>query len=166
MNAQDYKKLASAKRTVYDLPLPSGAVWKVIDPPLQQFIATGRIPVGLAAQMASIAERNNSDPEATGMAMVKELGTENLLKNLEFGRDLLLHSVIEPRISNASPTPEDAIAPEDILPEDFEFVLGWALSGGKSGAGLKFFRTKRSKSAMDRTGKQGHGGKSVESSES
>jgi hypothetical protein len=143
MNAQDYKQMASAKQgsALIDVTLPSGAVWKLKEPPIQQFVMAGKLPASLAAKMAAIAKKHEGNKDATGKAMVSEIGTEGLMKNLEFGRDLLLHCAVEPRISIESPVPDDAIAPEDILPEDFEFLIGWVMSGGKSGASLGTFRS-------------------------
>jgi hypothetical protein len=157
MNAKDYKKLASAKQgdMVQEVTLPSKAVWKMLEPPIKQFVMAGKLPASLAAKMAGIAQRHEG--EVDGEAMLKELSREDLMKNLEFGRDLLLHCAVEPRISLAVPLPEDAIAPEDILPEDFEFLLGWVMSGGKSGEGLGTFRGERHESTVDSSDDAGNG---------
>jgi len=141
MKAQDYKKLAAEKsdKIIHDVELPSGAVWKLIEPPVQQFIMAGKLPAALTAKLAAVAKRNNG---VTGSDLLKELSEEDLLHNLEFGRDLLIHCAVEPRIA-IYPKDENEIGPEDILPEDFNFLLNWCFSGGKSGESLSTFREER-----------------------
>jgi hypothetical protein len=140
MNAEDYKKLASAKRLeTFDVETPSGAVWKMREPPIEQFIIAGKLPASLAAKMASVVGRSGGDKDSASKAMLTELEPEDLMNNLTFGRDLLLYCAVEPRIS-LSPTDENEIAPEDILPDDFMFLISWVMTGGKSGAALSNFR--------------------------
>lgn len=141
--AKNYKQLASAKRqeeTVHDVTLPSGAVWKMADPPIQRFIATGKLPQGLVTKMTAIAKRTGGDPGETGKEMLKNLSPEDMVSTLFFVRDLLQYCARDPKISTETPTPDDAIAPEEIIPEDFEFLSNWVLSGGNAGSGLGTFR--------------------------
>lgn len=138
MNANDYRKLASAKRAeAMDVTLPSGAVWKLCEPPIQQFVLAGKLPSSMAAKLAKIAQDGNAD----GKAVLPNLDPEELMGALAFGRDLLLHCAVKPQIS-LNPIGEDQIAPEDIMPEDFTFLLNWVLSGGKSGESLTNFSEK------------------------
>lgn len=138
MNASDYKKLASAKRAeAMDVELPSGAVWKLREPPIQQFVLAGKLPSAMAAKLAKIAQENNNDA-AGRKAIMSSLDSDELIGALSFGRDLLLHCAVEPVIS-LNPTSDDQIAPEDIMPEDFTFLMNWVLSGGKSGESLDNF---------------------------
>lgn len=146
MKASEYrKKMASAGRsseTIHDVKLPSGCVWKLKEPPIQQFIVSGKLPASLAAKMAQVSTANGGDQTAVSEALKQELTPEDFTNSLAFGRDLLLFCAVEPRIS-LNPTFEDEIAPEEIDPEDFDFLLGWVISGGKSGSGLGLFRSKR-----------------------
>jgi hypothetical protein len=139
MNAKQYQELASGKRSeATEVTLPSGAVWKLREPPIQQWIVSGKLPSALAAKMAQAASNGGADDP---QQMLQQLTPEDLLSNLEFGRDLLLFCAVEPRIT-LGPTNENAIAPEDILPEDFAFLMSWVLSGGVTGEGLSTFRPK------------------------
>jgi hypothetical protein len=141
MNASDYKKLASAKRTeavVFDVELPSGSVWKLREPPIEQFILAGKLPASLTSKMAGLAKANGNSVQAQKDLLAK-LTPEDIMSNLEFGRDLILYCAVEPQIS-LHPTNDDQIAPEDILPDDFMFLVNWVLSGGKSGGSLETFR--------------------------
>lgn len=137
MNANDYRKLASAKRAeAMDVELPSGAVWKLREPPIQQFIMAGKLPTSMAAKLAKLAKESDS---ADGRkAVLNSLDPGELVTALAFGRDLLLSCAVEPVIS-LNPTSDTEIAPEDIMPEDFTFLMNWVLSGGKSGESLDTF---------------------------
>jgi hypothetical protein len=135
MKAQDYRKLSTKKAdTLIDVTLPSGAVWKLRQPPIQQFIAAGKLPSSLVGKLAAAAA-TDSDPNAA----VKTLNPTELIQSLEFSRDLLLACAVEPRIS-LNPKSDDEIAPEEILPEDFQFLMKWVIQGGKVGESLSTFR--------------------------
>jgi hypothetical protein len=144
MNAKDYKKLASQKRTeevLHDVPVPSGGVWKMREPPIEQWVLAGKLPGSLVSKMAAAAG-TNGDLDAAKKGLLQTLKPEDLLNSLEFGRDLLLYCAVEPRIKmDADPESETEIAPEDILPEDFPFLINWVLTGGKTGESLESFRS-------------------------
>ncbi len=138
MKASEYRKLAKASDTdgVFDLTLPSGAVFKVKRPPSQQWILAGRLPSSLAEKLTGIQDSSGGvDLERAQ----KTLSPGETIKMLEFGRDLLLYAVVEPKIS-IDPQGEEEIAPEDILPEDFNFLYQWAMSGGEEAKVLENFR--------------------------
>lgn len=142
MKASDYRKLASAKRAeapIFDVSLPSGAVWQLREPPIQQWVLSGKLPASLTAKMAAAANQNNS--EDAQKAIVAQLTPEDLINNLAFGRDLLLYCAVNPRIvPNANPENEDEIAPEEILPDDFSFLINWVMVGGDPSSRLDTFR--------------------------
>jgi hypothetical protein len=128
-----YKQIIEARRAqdhVQDLTLPSGSTWKVSDPPLAHFMSAGKLPPALVEKMVAIAKESGGDPQAVLQITAKRLGPDDMVSFLIVTRDMLLHCVREPRISTETPTPEDAIAPEDILPEDFAFLRDWMWSGG------------------------------------
>ncbi len=141
MKASDYKKLASAKRTemvTFDVTLPSGCVWKLREPPIKQYVLAGKLPAAFAGKMASLAKKTGADATAARQAMADSLSPQDLMDSLEFGRDLLLFCAVEPQIA-LKPISDNQIAPEDILPEDFDFLINWVLSGGTSGESLGTF---------------------------
>lgn len=140
MNVKEYKK----RKKVIDVLTPSGDVWKMRLPPIQQFIMAGKLPASLANKMALAANKGGSKEE-----ILESLETEDILKNLEFCRDVLMYCAVEPRIvANADPDSETEIAPEEIDPEDFEFLLLWVMTGGKLGASLDNFRSESNESAL------------------
>lgn len=139
MNAKEYKKLAAKKRLttdIYDLQLPSGAIWKLRKPPIEQFIMAGKLPTALVARMAKAAKK---DAEATDV--MRDLSADEMVASLEFGRDLLLYCAVEPAIA-LNPKGENEIAPEDILPDDFLFLINWLITGGRAGESLNTFPAK------------------------
>jgi len=145
MNASDYKKLASAKRTeieTFDVEVPSGAVWKLREPPIQQFVLAGKLPATLVTKMAEAAQKaaNNGDLEAAKKEFFETLTHEDILTNLAFGRDLLLYCAVEPKITLDGTDSDETIKPEEILPDDFMFLISWCMKGGKSGDSLNTFR--------------------------
>lgn len=144
MNAEEYKKLASAKRVedaAIDVTLPSGCVWKLKEPPIQQWVIAGKLPSSLVAKMASAAQNasNNGTSDVAMKEFAEQLTPEDIMNNLAFGRDLLLHCAVEPRITPDG-VGENAIRPEDILPDDFMFLINWVMRGGRSGESLDNFR--------------------------
>lgn len=142
MSANNYKQMASASQNtekIFDVTVPSGFVWKLREPPLKAFILAGKLPAALTAKMADIHSRFHGDFEGAQRASIEELTGEEVLANLEFARDMLLLSAVEPKIA-IKPANEDEIAPEEILPEDLEFLIGWVMAGGKSGEDLSTFR--------------------------
>lgn len=150
MNAKEYRKLVSEKQTeipLFDVTLPSGAVWKLKEPPIQQFVLAGKIPASFAAKMARIAGKSGGNMAAAKETALKDLSADDLLDSLAFGRDLLLYCAVSPKIS-LDPKTEDEIAPEEIHPEDFTFLINWVMKGGNSGDSLSNFRSKRRKPAV------------------
>lgn len=138
MNAKDYKKLASAKRAeAVKVELPSGGTWKMRELPIQQFMLAGKLPTALATRMAEIAANKDGDK---GESILATLSPDELVAIMLFARDALVFCAVEPRIST-TPTGDDEIGPEDILPEDFEFLTNWVLTGGKTGESLNTFRS-------------------------
>lgn len=144
--AEKYRNLAAKKRSegvLHSLTLPSGAVWKLREPPLQQFIVAGNLPASLLKKMFSAARNAGlSDASAESCeALVKAFTADELVVQLEFARDLILYCSVEPKIS-LDPQNDNELAPTDILPEDFEFLKNWVMNGGRAGSSLTTFRTR------------------------
>lgn len=148
MKATDYKKHSQKKQITEDVPLPSGAVFKMRLAPIQQWTTTGVLPASLAVKMETVAKAKNA---AEANAVVLEHFTEqDFIDSQSVGRRMLEYCCIEPKVYIAKPgepireLTDDEILPEDILPEDFEAIMKWIWSGGKQGASLaKFSRTSR-----------------------
>lgn len=143
MKVSEYRKAAKSQpETLHDVTLPSGFVWKLRTPPVQQFMLSGRLPKDLASKLVQIGKI--TDKAARQKAIAENLTPEELTQNLAFGRDLLLYCAVQPRIViDADPNSEDEIAPEEIDPVDFDFLLAWVMKAGDPGKTLGNFRKKR-----------------------
>lgn len=140
MKASDYKKLASKARVTYEVELPSGAVFKMADPPVQQWVMAGRLPTGLMAKMIAVAKDTAGGGEkAAAEAALAAMTEEEFVLQLTLGRELLFATVIEPRLS--ADGKGDTVAITDILPDDYTFLMKWIWSGGKQGGSLDTFRS-------------------------
>ena len=144
MKASEYRQriaVAGTSEKLHEVTLPSGFVWKLRTPPVQQFLLSGRLPKDLASKLVALDPIK--DKKKRLEAIEKSLSATELTQSLEFGRDLLLHCAVEPRIvANPDPDNDNEIAPEEIDPADFDFLLGWVMTGGSPGKILGNFRTK------------------------
>lgn len=145
MKASEYKKHALKKSEIFDVALPSGAVWKMRKPSLEPYIASGRLPATLTAKMLSAVKQAKGGGLSDDLKseLLEQLTVDEMIDNLAFGCELIAASAVEPRIvvkpdANGL-VPEDAILPTDILPEDFEYLLKWVMTGGVTGAGPSKF---------------------------
>lgn len=137
MKAQDYKKLARNREKIEELTLPSGAVFRVRAAPIAQWSTVGILPASLAAKMQAAAKA--TDIEGVAKQILATFTEKDFMQQQELGRKLLEYCCIEPKVAVNSEA-ADTISPEDILPEDFQFLMQWLWSGGKEAQGLETFR--------------------------
>ena len=141
--------MASAKQLVEDVPLPSGAVFKMRLAPIKQWVATGVLPASLAAKMQTAAQSGNT--EEVAKKVLASFTEEDFVAQQNLAKRLLEHCCVEPKVSVAADDP-DALQPEDIDPDDFEFLMKWIWSGGKSGESLGMFPEQRQQPAVAGSG--------------
>jgi hypothetical protein len=142
MKASEYKKLASEKQVVEELLLPSGAVFKMRVAPIQQWVTTGVLPASLTAKMQKASQTKEKD--AVNEYVLRHFTEQDFIDSQKVGKRMLEYCAVEPKVViNTEPgteLPDDAITPEDILPEDFEAIMKWIWAGGKQGESLASFR--------------------------
>lgn len=142
MKASEYKKLASAKQVVEEVPLPSGAVFKLRAAPIQQWVAVGLLPGSLAAKMQQLAK--TTDPQAQSDFVLQNFTEQDFVDSQNLGKRLLEFCAVEPKVIVAEEVAEsgndEAIGVNDILPEDFEAIMKWVWAGGSQGEALANFR--------------------------
>lgn len=139
MKASVYKKLASAKQVIEELTLPSGVgTFKMRTAPIPQWVATGVLPASLTAKMQELAKK--SDPNAANDYVVQHFTEKDFADQQGLGKRLLEYCCIEPKVVVSREPVGEEIAPEDILPEDFEVIMKWIWSGGRQGETLEKFR--------------------------
>jgi hypothetical protein len=144
MKASEYKKLASAKQVTEEVRLPSGAVFKMRLAPIQQWVATGIMPASLSAKMQQIVNDAKSEDDVTKRVLAT-FTEQDFIDQQKVGRRLLEYCAVEPkvRVDPAAEPDLDAIAPEDILDNDFRELMKWIWSGGRQGETLTKFRRKK-----------------------
>lgn len=121
MTASEYRaKRAQATQNdpTGEITLPSGAVFVCRRPPLQVWVAAGKIPQSFLSKMRT------ADPEAAAEQMSD---AENLAA-IKFVRDAILYAVVEPKLEPGTTDPEK-LDPADLDPEDFTFLSKWIMSG-------------------------------------
>lgn len=148
MKAEDYKKLAKKKEVVTeDVPLPSGAIFKMRPAPLQAWIAVGLLPASMAAMMDKAATAGGKQAEQIAKEAIKQFTIEDFEKTTSMGRKLLEYSCVEPRVC-VDGTDPDALGVEDIDPDDLSFLMKWVWSGGKAATVAANFRKGRQSASM------------------
>jgi hypothetical protein len=137
MKASDYKKHAQKHQKLETVPLPSGKSFIMRLAPIQQWVTTGILPASLAGKMQIAARAKDKNKAAA--AVLESFTEEDYAKQQELSRKLLEFCCVEPRIS-IDGSDAEALAPADLLPEDFEFLVEWCWSGGEAGKSLATFR--------------------------
>lgn len=121
MKASDYRERKEARRSAQPratLALPSGAEFVVTRPPLEVWIAAGKIPQSFLR--ASLG----ADADTAG----EEVSGEDTLASVIFLREALIAAVVEPRLVPGT-TREDELDPADLDPDDFQFLTNWIMRG-------------------------------------
>ncbi len=146
MANERYKLAVAGKKgeaKLHEVTLPSGFVWKLKEPPVQQFITAGKLPGSLVEKMVQInATYQGQDAATISAAVARVAEPSEVVAMMTFARDLLMHCAVDPRIV-IDGTGEDEIDPAEIDPEDFQFLMTWVWGGGKSGEVLTNFRQER-----------------------
>jgi len=146
MKASEYRKNVRGREQTAQLTLPSGAVFKVRRPPLQVWIAAGKVPQSF---LRAIIEAQDAGPNAD-----LNFTADETAGALEFVRTAILYAVVEPKLVVGA-SKSDELDPSELDPEDFAFLTDWIMKGSpgvpvqtKSGGevqveSLRRFRQKR-----------------------
>ena len=126
MKASEYRKKKAEKQESrpapkMELTLPSGAVFVVQRPPIEVWIAAGKVPQSLLKM--AMGDGSSSSP------IVEALSGDEVLASVEFTRDAILHAVVEPRLVVEATINSDELDPCEIDPDDFLFLQQWIMSG-------------------------------------
>ncbi len=133
--AERYRRLKADRQVeTFDFTSPSGMTWKLRKPDLQQFIASGLLPLELTAKMVK-AQKQGVAIES----VVEQLNLDEQVKLIQFNSALVKYCAVDPRIVE-TPTSGDEIAYIEVERDDYEAILAWANSGGGEATGLETFR--------------------------
>lgn len=120
MDAKDYRAKRDQQASLTaEIPLPSGAVFTLRRPPLQVWIAAGKIPQSFLTKM-----RGAADPNAAAAT----LSDDETMAALKFVRDAICYASVSPKIV-AGTTDDAELDPAELAPEDFQFLSQWVMAG-------------------------------------
>lgn len=145
MDLKQYKQLAEKRRAeepVFDVTLPTGMVFKMRKPPVEQWMIAGIVPTGALSRLPTLQKAMQEAGE-NGAAPPEAMADGFSL--IEFTRKLLFYACVSPRLS-LDPQDDDEIHPTDIAPEDFTFMVEWcnaSANGGEQVKSLSNFSKKR-----------------------
>ncbi len=120
MKASDYRQQRQAVELTGEVTLPSGAVFKMRRPPLDVWMAAGRIPQSFLRAML--------EAQQGGGGANVQFSTEETLDGLAFLAEAVVYSCVEPRVTMQSDDP-DVLSLSELDAEDFRFLTGWVQAG-------------------------------------
>ena len=119
------KARTGATTSTVILTLPSGFEIEARRIALANWLATGRMPQRFVTEVMKATRKGKA---LDGEKLAAALDGDDLLKMLEFMRDVVQSAVVSPRIVVGG-TGEDEIDPSEIPAEDFQFIFAWAMAG-------------------------------------
>ncbi|TXH18430.1 MAG: hypothetical protein E6R03_02210 [Hyphomicrobiaceae bacterium] len=118
MNATDYRAHCAASSPTADIPMPSGAVFTLRRPPLEVWMAAGKVPQSLLRRIAAAGDGNGKLDMAESLDVMQFLG------------EAMRAACVSPRLSpDAHPDDPEVLNPAELAPEDFEFLALWIARG-------------------------------------
>ena len=120
MNAREYRKRKQTAEAIGEIVLPSGAVFRMRRPPLDVWMASGRIPQSFLRAML--------EAQQGGAQAATQFSTEETLEGLTFLTEAVIYAAVEPRLAMQSDD-EEVLALSDLDPEDFRFLTSWIQAG-------------------------------------
>ena len=120
MKASEYRQRRQAVEAVGEITLPSGAVFRMRRPPLDLWMAAGRIPQSFLRAML--------EAQQGGAGASVQFSTEETLEGMAFLTEAVIYAAVEPKLALQSDDPEVLLL-ADLDPEDFRFLTGWIQAG-------------------------------------
>lgn len=120
MKASEYRKRRQAVEAIGEITLPSGAVFKMRRPPLDLWMAAGRIPQSFLRAML--------EAQQGGVNAQVQFSTEETLEGMAFLTEAVIYAAVEPQLALQSDDPEVLLL-SDLDPEDFRFLTSWIQAG-------------------------------------
>lgn len=120
MKASEYRQKRQAAEVTGDVTLPSGAVFKMRRPPLDLWMAAGRIPQSFLRAML--------EAQQGGAGASVQFSVEETLDGMAFLTEAVIYAAVEPRLALESDDPEVLLL-ADLDGEDFRFLTSWIQAG-------------------------------------
>lgn len=127
MSVAEYRRLKTkqqASQKTFEVESPSGMIWVLRLPNLENFLVSGTLPLALVEKMQQAKSDGLSEEDA-----YKQLSAKEQIKAIEFSAKILRHICVDPLIVD-NPQADNEISAEEITSEDFIFLLNWANTGG------------------------------------
>lgn len=120
MKASEYRKKKQKAELTGEITLPSGSVFKMRRPPLDVWIAAGRVPQSFLRAMLQAQEG--------GAAADVNLTPDETIDGLAFVTEAVIYACVEPRVG-LNPDSDDVLDLAEIDSDDFQFLTQWILQG-------------------------------------
>lgn len=120
MKASEYRKRKAKAELTAQITLPSGAVFTMRRPPLDLWIASGKVPQSFLRAMLQAQEAGpNADVN---------LSADETIDGLTFVTESVIYACVEPRVA-LNPESDDVLDLAELDTDDFQFLTGWVQQG-------------------------------------
>lgn len=120
MKASDYRKAKAKGELTGTVTLPSGAEFVMRRPPLDLWIAAGKVPQSFLRAML--------EAQAAGPGADAVLTPDETIDGLAFITEALIYSCVEPKVA-LNPTDDAVLSLMELDSDDFQFLTGWIQQG-------------------------------------
>jgi len=120
MKANEYRKKAKRAEVTAEITLPSGAVFTMRRPPLDVWIAAGKVPQSFLRAMLQAQEG--------GASAEINLSPDETIDGLAFVTEAIIYACVEPKVALNSES-NDVLDLAEIESDDFKFLTNWVQTG-------------------------------------
>ena len=120
MKASDYRKAKAKGELTGKVTLPSGAEFVMRRPPLDLWIAAGKVPQSFLRAML--------EAQAAGPGADAVLTPDETIDGLAFLAESVIYACVEPKVA-INPTDKDTLDLSELDSDDFQFLTSWVQQG-------------------------------------
>ena len=119
ISAAEYRRRSEGREITGSISLPSGAEFTMRRPPLDLWIAAGKIPQSF---LRAMLEAQQGGPSAAVRFSIDET-----IDGYTFLTEAIIYAAVEPRLSLDGAG--DTLRLDELDPADFRFLVGWVQAG-------------------------------------
>lgn len=119
ISAAEYRQRRQGREITGAISLPSGAQFTMRRPPLDLWIAAGKIPQSFLKAML--------EAQQGGASAAVRFSVEETLDGYSFLTEAIIYAAVEPRLSLDGAG--DTLRLDELDPADFRFLVGWVQAG-------------------------------------
>lgn len=120
MKASEYRKRIAKAELTAQITLPSGSVFTMRRPPLDLWIAAGKVPQSFLRAMLQAQE---AGPQAD-----VNLSPDETIDGFTFVTEAVIYACVEPKVA-LNPDSDDVLNLAELDPDDFQFLTNWVQQG-------------------------------------